>query len=111
MSNWRAYDDDGLWRFYKDGIELDWEISGHTIIDTLNAAEARIAELEAAQRWIPASERLPEDGEIVWLWDGNNLGMGYYLVFSGQFMDRDTPLRRIKVTHWMALPTPPEVQG
>ena len=46
MSNWRAYDDDGLWRFYKDGIELDWENSGHTIIDALNAAESRIAELE-----------------------------------------------------------------
>ena len=72
--------------------------------------KSRIAELEGEQRWIPVSERLPEDGEVVWLWDGNNLGMGYYLVFTGQFMDRYTPLRRIKPTHWMPLPTPPEVQ-
>lgn len=76
-------------------------------IETLNA---RIAEFEAERRWIPVSERLPEDGEVVWLWDGNNLGMGYYLIFSGCFMDRDTPLRRIKPTHWMSLPTPPEVK-
>jgi len=75
-----------------------------------DALNARIAELEAERRWIPVSERLPEDGEVVWLWDGNNLGMGYYLVLSGCFMDRDTPLRRIKPTHWMSLPTPPEVK-
>ena len=75
-----------------------------------DALNARIAELEAERRWIPVSERLPEDGEVVWLWDGNNLGMGYYLIFSGCFMDRDTPLRRIKPTHWMSLPTPPEVE-
>ena len=84
---------------------VDWNT--RPIEDALNA---RIAELEAERRWIPVSERLPEDGEVVWLWDGNNLGMGYYLVLSGCFMDRDTPLRRIKPTHWMSLPTPPEVE-
>ena len=75
-----------------------------------DALNARIAKLEAERRWIPVSERLPEDGEVVWLWDGNNLGMGYYLVLSGCFMDRDTPLRRIKPTHWMPLPEPQEVK-
>ena len=84
---------------------VDWNT--RPIEDALNA---RIAELEAERRWIPVSERLPEDGEVVWLWDGNNLGMGYYLVLSGCFMDRDTPLRRIKPTHWMPLPEPPEVK-
>jgi len=84
---------------------VDWNT--RPIEDALNA---RIAELEAERRWIPVSERLPEDGEVVWLWDGNNLGMGYYLVLSGCFMDRDTPLRRIKPTHWMPLPKPPEVK-
>lgn len=97
-----------------------------TLQELLTKSMDRIAEMEADLKnareligmtpepafpaWIPVSERLPEDGEVVWLWDGNNLGMGYYLVFAGQFMDRDTPLRRIKPTHWMSLPTPPEVQ-
>ena len=60
------------------------------------------------QRWrVVANGELPEDGEVVWLWDGKYIGMGYYLVFAGQFMDRDTPLRRIKPTHWMPLPESP----
>lgn len=95
-----------LSQFRKSGKgEISWNT--RPIEDALNK---RIAELEAERRWIPVGERLPEDGEVVWLWDGNNLGMGYYLVFTGQFMDRDTPLRRIKPTHWMPLPNPPEAK-
>lgn len=97
--------------------DMEFEAAGKALLNDYkrllienNSLAARIAELEGAQRWIPVGERLPEDGEVVWLWDGNNLGMGYYLVFAGQFMDRDTPLRRIKPTHWMPLPEPPEVQ-
>lgn len=110
MNRWRAEYDDGIWRFYRDGMELGLYEKGDVVVDALNVAESHIAELEAERRWIPVGERLPEDGEVVWLWDGNNLGMGYYLVLTRQFMDRDTPLRRIKPTHWMSLPTPPEVK-
>ena len=36
--------------------------------DALEATEKRIAELEAAQRWIPCSERLPEPEMNVLIW-------------------------------------------
>jgi hypothetical protein len=76
----------------------------------INGLTARIAELEEKQRWrVVANGELPEDGEVVWLWDGKYIGMGYYLVFAGQFMDRDTPLRPIRPSHWMRFPESPEV--
>ena len=76
--------------------------------DDIRDLTARIAELEEKQRWrVVANGELPEDGEVVWLWDGKYIGMGYYLVFSGQFMDRDTPLRPIKPSHWMRFPESP----
>ena len=101
--------DDGYTRCISCGAEMQrsrWQT--RPIEDDLRK---RIAELEEKQRWrVVANGELPEDGEVVWLWDGNNLGMGYYLVFSGQFMDRYTPLRPIKPSHWMPLPESPEVQ-
>ena len=76
--------------------------------------ESRIAELEAAQRWIPVSERLPEvyrneDGEFI-----------PFLVCEG---DGDRPFIAMyggtnwhagifvpDVTHWMPLPGMPEAE-
>ena len=47
MSRWRAEYDDGIWRFYRDGMELGLYEKGDVVIDALNNAESRIAELEA----------------------------------------------------------------
>ena len=91
----------------------------------LGAADRRIAELEAAQRWIPVKERLPD-------------GVGSYLVYyhewsNGDFLPKydDYKIRVMRfmnngkwrmpvctdkrceadtnreVTHWMPLPSPP----
>lgn len=77
---------------------------------------ARIAELEAAQRWIPVSERLPEDGETVFV----IIHDGFERFENGNEVARLTYLgngnwwswgrERYVVTHWMPLPNPPEVQ-
>jgi len=72
---------------------------------------ARIAELEAAQRWIPVSERLPEPYtrvlaciksgymEVDYMYSEPIVDVG-----SADFNSLDN------VTHWMPLPQPPEVQ-
>ena len=46
MTRWRAEYDDGIWRFYRDGIELPFSLKGDIVVDALNKAEARITELE-----------------------------------------------------------------
>ena len=89
-------------------ILIDKKLQIDSLYEAGYKLQQRIAELEEKQRWrVVANGELPEDGEVVWLWDGKYIGMGYYLVFAGQFMDRDTPLRRIKPTHWMPLPESP----
>ena len=47
MSRWRAEYDDGIWRFYRDGMELGLYEKGDVVVDALNEAEERIAGLES----------------------------------------------------------------
>ena len=68
------------------------------------ALKARIAELEAEQRWIPVGERLPEEKQSVLALD--RTGTAYHWEYS-------KCLSNIFVgyyTHWMPLPKLPEVQ-
>jgi len=65
--------------------------------------EDYIAELEAARRWIPVSERLPKEKQSVLALD--RTGTAYHWEYS-------KCLSNIFVgyyTHWMPLPEPPEV--
>ena len=66
--------------------------------------EDYIAELEAARRWIPVSERLPKEKQSVLALD--RTGTAYHWEYSRS-------LSNIFVgyyTHWMPLPNPPEVK-
>ena len=66
--------------------------------------EDYIAELEAARRWIPVSERLPKEKQSVLALD--RTGTAYHWEYSKR-------LSNIFVgyyTHWMPLPEPPEVK-
>ena len=79
-----------------------------------NNLETYIAELEAAQRWIPVSERLPQIGVRVLFYNNfiKNIHKGWYsgdewVSEIGVFYNGDK-LKRI--THWMPLPKFPEVQ-
>jgi len=71
--------------------------------------QQRIAELEAAQRWIPVSERLPEEDT-----DGNTLmaicrhsGEWVRAPFGAEFADEFVR----HYSYWMYAPQPPIVYG
>ena len=71
--------------------------------------QARIAELEAQQRWIPVGERLPEDWTMVLFTNGVTRGIGQF--DKDGFYDYWYEYSFNKpVTHWMPLPNPPEVK-
>lgn len=75
-----------------------------------DALNARIAKLEAERRWIPVSERLPENGGEYWVWfddDFTGIKTSGYCDYSKQNGWDNTE----RVTHWLPLPEPPEVQG
>ena len=71
------------------------------------AAEARVAELEAATRWIPVTERLPKEKQNVLGLD--RTGTAYHWEYSKSLVNIFTA----DFTHWMPLPEPPkeEVEG
>lgn len=55
-------------------------------------------------KWIPVTERLPENDKTVLVWDRRN-SREYFDVFDhGQWI----VLRQEDITHWMPLPEPPK---
>ena len=100
-----------------DRVGLD----GADLIERLAARCARYAEeIAVAQertRWIPVTERLPEDGDVVLCWyeyfrfgeyNRRTYGIGYYIngIWGGDVSNG----RNIKVLAWMPLPEGPEVE-
>ena len=78
-----------------------------------DALQARIAKLEAQQRWIPVSERLPDNWESVLTIDISKSTRDMVTAFYNP----ETSLWSthfscdLWVTHWMPLPEPPIVYG
>ena len=74
----------------------------------LEAAEKRIAELEAAQMWIPCSERLPEEyeeeGEVLTL-DVHGFVEGFTASHIPAWNEHHPSH---KITHWQPLPQLPQ---
>ena len=102
-----------------DRVGLD----GADLIERLTARCARYAEeIAVAQertRWIPVTERLPEDGDVVLCWyeyfrfgEYNRMyrtyGIGYYI--NGMWGGDVSSGRNTKVLAWMPLPAPPDVE-
>lgn len=102
-----------------DRVGLD----GADLIERLTARCARYAEeiavLQEREKWVPVTERLPEDGDVVLCWyeyfrfgEYNRMyqtyGIGYYI--NGMWGGDVSNGRHIKVLAWMPLPERPEVE-
>ena len=77
------------------------------------ALRKRIAELEAERRWIPVSERLPDNWESVLTIDISKSTRDVVSAFYNPETSLwSTPFSSdLWVTHWMPLPEPPIVYG
>lgn len=93
------------------------------LIEKLTDRYARYAEkiavLQEREKWVPVTERLPEDGDVVLCWyeyfrfgEYNRMyqtyGIGYYI--NGMWGGDVSNGRNIKVLAWMPLPERPEVE-
>lgn len=71
-------------------------------------AIAMLEQLEAqVPKWISVEERLPENADDVLIVTNCGIGLGYYSIYFGEWVDYvDTDSGR--VTHWMPLPEEPK---
>lgn len=73
--------------------------------EEIKTLRARIAELEAAQRWIPVAEQIPEENEEGYLICNKDY---VYKAWIEEGIFRDAEGFSISATHWRPLPEPPK---
>jgi len=84
----------------------EWERQQNEFNSREHELESRIAELEAERRWIPVSERLPEENKCVLVYDaGGNMTVDF-LVTSGE-VEKYFWLAKYRILFWMPLPESP----
>jgi hypothetical protein len=78
--------------------------------------DAIAAACELVPRWIPVSERLPEEEQEVLVWNGGGQCLkpwqGHVLCEyrNGEWRESQESDLYPGITHWMPLPEPPEVK-
>lgn len=100
------------WRFLNDPIMDTHCVSSKLFERALLKIETqneRIAELEAERRWIPVSERLPEEGQIVigWNWVSQTVAVVRYHKLTDKFCEYWRG-GHMKIIYWQPLPQPPK---
>ena len=96
-----------------DCAALSWAITQNSVpqmCDALETMTARAEKAEAENRWIPVSERLPENGIDALLYWSNDAQNEKYVDIERYHIDHWETLDRpwIRAIAWMPLPEPPK---
>ena len=89
-----------------DSAAMSWAITNNCVPQLCDALEAA----EAENRWIPVSERLPENGIDALLYWSNDAQNEKYVDIERYHIDHWETLDRpwIRAIAWMPLPEPPK---
>lgn len=88
------------------GCQLSKDDCINLLVDITHFRQ-RIAELEAANRWIPVGERLPKRGKIVLVNLSGFVTVGYWEGYWWAFDVKPKERKRGDlITHWMRMPEP-----
>lgn len=83
---------------------MDWWNNNHQNLAFMSPIEKAMYTWEAARRWIPVSERLPDIHEEVLTYNVKYPEDGYEVE---ERISEDDWSTSLYVTHWHPLPTPP----
>lgn len=81
-----------------------------TLADLTKIVELAIVEERATSIWIGVKDRLPEDGQLVVIYDPENqptVWPSKYDKKNGVFLSCEGWFEQEEITHWMPLPLPP----
>ncbi len=97
---------------HRDGCyDCDYDGDRNACIEYLKTsmADHLIANGATFQKWIPVSERLPENGDVVICFIKNGeQDMLQWDTFENTWVGKQWTYKRHAVTHWMPLPEPPK---
>ena len=110
-----ANDSDLITRAEAVKAAVDWNVPSHEdVFDAIKCVIAvRMHAVPKVEGWISIKDRLPEHGKRYLIYatsEDNKIGRITTAAFGGHFA-LSGRCAYWKVTHWMPLPTPPEVNS
>ena len=85
---------------------LDWDTK-YAIVDSI--MELLATDNNVGDKWIPVSERLPENSKDVLVWgSGYAVHIAWYVPTFNEWRTNEYDYDDGEVTHWMPLPEPPK---